>query len=150
MPIDGVAARRGPRLFGVALLVLSSSTLLVVVATSVAAARQPDVLVQAPTCDLPPPGPPSLPSPAPGSAGPSLDALVVVVIPPTVFINVDNEGRPARLTTNTGCAPRFSDRFLVQAGDGPTAFMASADTIDAVMARPFTGDWRTPGAWHEI
>jgi hypothetical protein len=150
MPIDGVAARRGPRLFGVALLVFTSSTLVVVAATSVAAARQPDVVVEAPACDLPPPAPPSLPPSAPDSAGTSVDSLVVVVSPPTVFINVDDQSRPTRLTTNTGCAPRSSDRFVVQVGDGPEVVMASAEMIDAVMALPFTGDWRTLGAWHEI
>lgn len=74
---------------------------------------------------------------------------VALFIPPTVFIRVDDRGAPAALMTNTGCAPRSSDRVLVEI-DANHAIAASPALVDAVVAVSFDGDWREAGRWHEV
>ena len=146
MPIDGDGARRARRLVGLLLLVagIGSTTM------AFAAGSSPsiEVLVEGPGCDAPPaaasPPPPATLTPD-GAAVP-----VVLVIPPTVFIRVDTHGAPDEVTTNTGCAPRPTDRFLIELDGGPEAVGAPVALVDAVMAQPFGGDWRSAGTWHEF
>jgi hypothetical protein len=145
MPIEGVGARRAR--WAVAVFVLTAGTVSAAVVTS-ADATTGVALVEGPACDAPPPSIPPLPAAtitAEGAAAP-----MVLFIPPTVFVRVDGRGDPEHVTTNTGCAPRRADRFLVEIHGGPDAVGAPSGLVDAVMALPFGGDWRETGRWHEV
>jgi hypothetical protein len=81
--------------------------------------------------------------------GSSAAVPVQLFIPPTVFVRVDAHGAPTALMTNTGCAPRPSDRVLIEV-DPNHAVGAPGALVDAVRARSYAGDWRQTGSWHEI
>ena len=117
-------------------------------AVAAAASAEPtDPLVQAAGCAEPMPPAPPEPAPAMVSGG-GAAVPVVLFIPPTVFVRVDDGGAPTALMTNTGCAPRPSDRVLVEI-DANHAIAASPALIETVMALSFDGDWRESGRWHE-
>ena len=147
MPIDGDVRRAR-----VALVLVLAATLIGVgahVATSAAEVEAPTALVESASCGGPPP-PQLAPPPAVIAAdGSSAAAPITVFIPPTVFIRVDADGAPVAVMTNTGCAPRQSDRVLVEV-DATHAIGAPAALTSTVMARTFTGDWRKAGGWREI
>jgi hypothetical protein len=147
MPIDGVV-RRARAALGVVL----AATVIVVgarVATSAAEVAPRAPLLEAPGCDSPPP--PASQATVVSTDGSSAAAPITMFIPPTVFIRVDARGAPVALMTNTGCAPRPSDRVLIEidpthAIGAPAALAATA----IAMAEPFMGNWTVPGGWHEI
>jgi hypothetical protein len=146
MPIRGIGARRAR----VALALVVAVTVIGVAArvtTSAAATAPPATLVQAAGCDHAQP-PPEAPPTAVAAGASTSAAPITVFIPPTVFIRVDGHGAPTALMTNTGCAPRPSDRVLVET-DPTHAIGASAALVEKVRALTFSGDWRQTGGWHE-
>jgi hypothetical protein len=146
MPIDGVVRRAR-----VALVLLVAATSVAVgarVATSAAAVEPAGPLVEAPGCGAPPP-PPVQPLTVIARDGTSATAPITLVIPPTAFVRVGSEGDPVAVMTNTGCAPRATDRVLIEV-DPTHAVGAPAALAATVMALPFTGDWRPAGSWHHV
>ncbi|MEY2477228.1 MAG: hypothetical protein QOG87_2543 [Actinomycetota bacterium] len=136
MPIEGIGARRAQWVVGLVVLTVGivSATVVASAGASTSAA-----FVEGPNCDAPPPTIPHAPA-----------GTIVFFNPPTVFVRVDADGSPAQVTTNTGCAPRTSDRFLIEIGGGPEAVGAPSELVDIVMALTFSGDWRETGRWHEV
>jgi hypothetical protein len=91
-------------------------------------------LVEAATC--------AAPTPLPAVDGSPSNAATVVSfqLPAMTRLRVDG-ARVVGAATNTGCAPRSTDRFVV--GD------RLATPVEAAAAVAFrSGDWTTPGAWH--
>ena len=66
---------------------------------------------------------------------------LVVVVPPTVILRVDTDGRVVAATTNTGCAPRLNDAWYVIGPDG-TAAPAAADAFPQQL---WVGDFTQTG-----
>jgi hypothetical protein len=54
-----------------------------------------------------------------------------------------SDARPVAASTNTGCAPRSTDAFVV--GDRAATDAEAAAAVGAFRS----GDWRTPGTWHD-
>ena len=145
MPIDGVVRRARA-----ALMLVTIATAIAVgarAATSAADVDPPPPLVEVPGCNRLPPPPPVPTAVAPD--GSSAAAPITLVIPPTVFVRVDDTGEPVAIMTNTGCAPRPSDRVLIEV-DPFHATAPTPDLVDTVRALTFAGDWRETGGWHEV
>jgi hypothetical protein len=147
MPVKGIRARRVRRLLGA----VGLFSIVIVATLAGRGAAQPAV----PTLLLETPGcgratvTPTPPAPTVWDNGVSVP--IVAFIPPTVFVWVDDLGVASRVTTNTGCAPRSGDRFLVELGGRPEAAEAApAASAAEVMAHRFSADWREPGRWHEL
>ena len=144
MPIGDRGATRAR--IGAALLTLvvfaGSASALV---ASAAAEPAPVPLLESSPCpsaqaDPPEPGPAVL-------AGGGAAVPLVVSIPPTTFVRLDGSGTPTEVMTNTGCAPRATDRWLVER-DGRGDGIVPAPVIASLLDQPATGDWRQPGVWH--
>lgn len=98
------------------------------------------LLTEDPTCGTAttPPSVSSAPS-KPGAEATS--QVVTVTVPATVIVRIDRFGRVIAATTNTGCAPRPDDAYLLHLPDGTYAD-ASAEQFAAVSWR---GDFSAPG-----
>jgi hypothetical protein len=84
--------------------------------------------------------PASLPEPTDArSTGDTVTSFQVVAL---VRLRVAS-GHLVAAATNTGCAPRPTDTFLI--GDRAAT---EAETA-AALASFRSGDWRAPGAWHD-
>jgi hypothetical protein len=93
-------------------------------------------LVEAATCAAPTLLPPDDGSRSNGATTVSFE------VPAVTLLRVDG-ARVVGAATNTGCAPRSTDRFVV--GD------RLATPVEAAAAVTFrSGDWTTPGAWHLV
>lgn len=74
---------------------------------------------------------------------PGSDIVVRFVVPATTRVEVE-QGAVVAATTNTGCAPRPDDVFVVV----PSNRLATpAERADALQ-RFQSGDWRQPAIWH--
>jgi hypothetical protein len=147
MPVKGIRARRVRRLLG-AVGLFSVVTVATLAGRGAAQPAVPQPLLETPGCGRVTVAPTP---PAATVRDNGVTVPVVAFIPPTVFIWVDHLGVASRVTTNTGCAPRSDDRFLVELGGRPDAATAApAASADEVMAQRFSGDWREPGRWHEL
>jgi hypothetical protein len=84
------------------------------------------------------------PTPLPATTDERSDGATQVSfqVPAVVQLRV-GAGRVTAAATNTGCAPRATDRFVV--GDR----LATAGESAAALAAFRTGDWRTPGVRHD-
>jgi hypothetical protein len=51
---------------------------------------------------------------------------------------------PVAATTNTGCFPRATDRFIVDDA------IADSAVVARVLACPRSGDWRRAGEWVDL
>jgi hypothetical protein len=102
--------------------------------SAIAAADEPTPLVQAASCAAPTPLAPVDGSRSDGATVVSFQVLALS------RLRVD-EGKVVAASTNTGCAPRSSDRFVV--GDR----LATSAEAAAALAAFRSGDWTTPGAW---
>ena len=103
-------------------------------------------LLEGDECDAPVVIAPPSPA-APVLAGGGAAVPIQMEIPPTVFVRLDASGAVDEVMTNTGCAPRRTDRFLVER-DGRGDGIVPAHLVEAILDGPATGDWRTPGGWH--
>ncbi|MCU1372768.1 MAG: hypothetical protein JWO68_54 [Actinomycetia bacterium] len=103
--------------------------------SAMAAADERPTLVEAPAC--------AAPTPLAAVDGSRSDGATVVSfqVPALTRLRVEG-GRVVGAATNTGCAPRPSDRFVV--GDR----LATPDEAAAAVTAFRSGDWTTPGAWH--
>jgi hypothetical protein len=83
------------------------------------------------------------PTPLPASTAARSDGATRVSfqVPAVARLRL-RSGRPSAAATNTGCAPRATDHFVV--GERP----ATSGEVSAALATFRTGDWRTPGSWH--
>jgi hypothetical protein len=81
------------------------------------------------------------PLPVPPETRSTGETAISFQVAPLVRLRVTSEG-PIAAATNTGCAPRATDGFVV--GDRA----ATAAEAAAAIAAFRSGDWRTPGAWH--
>ena len=150
MPIDGEGRRfRAALVLGLTAMVMGGAAH---VATSAAEAEgeveAPIALVESAGCGGPPPPQPAPPA-MPVTGDRVAAAPIVLFIPPTVFVRLDAHGAPTALMTNTGCAPRPSDRVLVEV-DPFHATAPSPKLVATVRALALTGDWRKAGGWHQI
>jgi hypothetical protein len=91
-----------------------------------------DALVERPTCFQ------EAPDPGPVGAG---DTVVHLVVPGRVTVRLDAAGAVVAAATNTGCAPKAGDQFVVE-GAGPASAELAAATIAALGE---TGDWTEYG-----
>jgi hypothetical protein len=71
--------------------------------------------------------------------------LVTFAVAPTTRILLDADGAVVAVSTNTRCAPRPGDVFVV--GDRPAT---AAERSAALAAGAGAGDWREPGAWNAV
>jgi hypothetical protein len=102
-----------------------------------APAPVPTPLVEAPSCAAP------TPVAAPDGARSTDGATrVALQVPAVTRLRVEN-GAVVAAATDTGCAPRPTDRFVVGARPATPAEVAAA--LGAA-----TGDWTTPGTWHPL
>jgi hypothetical protein len=108
---------------------------------STAAAAAAASLVEEPHCAAVPirstPTPPVAEPEAHGEA----EQQLVVVVPPTVILRVDTDGRVVAALTNTGCAPRLNDAWYVIGPDGTAAPAAP----DAFPRQQWVGDFTQTG-----
>ena len=93
-------------------------------------------IVEAATCAAP------TPIAAPDGSRTDGATAVSFQIPALTRLRVEG-GAVVAVSTNTGCAPRSTDRFVV--GER----FATPVEVEAALALR-TGDWRTPGAWHPV
>jgi hypothetical protein len=94
---------------------------------------------------------PRLPTPspvAPAQASGGSSATISVVIPARTFVHLDGDRRPVEAMTNTGHHPQPTDQFCVE--ENGTNTPASAAVARTVVAESGSGDWSTPGAWHQL
>jgi hypothetical protein len=99
-----------------------------------AAPAAPDPLVERATCAAP------TGAARQGASGPG-ETRVTFDVAPLARLEVDGSTLVAAMT-NTGCAPRPTDTFVV--GARP----ATGDEVAAALVTFTTGDWRQPGVRH--
>lgn len=119
-----------------ALLVTLAAVVAAVTGAAPAGARAHSVLVQAASC-----GAPAATVAGGASTGSTGSTAVSFTVPATTWLRV-RHGRVVGAATNTRCAPRPTDTFVV--GGRP----AAAAEIAAALGRFRTGNWTTPGHWH--
>jgi hypothetical protein len=68
---------------------------------------------------------------------------VTVIIPAITWVRTQGE-LPVAATTNTGCFPRATDRFIVDDA------IADSAVVARVLACPRSGDWRRAGEWVDL
>ena len=95
----------------------------------------PPALVEAATCAAP------TPLPAVDGRRTTGDTHVSFQLPAVTRLRLV-AGDVESATTNTGCTPRPTDRFVV--GDR----LATATEAAAALRVAWSGDWTTPGTWH--
>ena len=117
-------------------LLTIGSVAMAVTALAPTASAAPLRLIELPTCAAP------TPPPAVTGARSSGATTVSFAVPATARIRLAR-GIPVAASTNTGCAPRSTDTFVVGAR------LATAAEAAATVAAFRTGDWRTPGVWHQ-
>src|SRR5688572_25513015 len=110
MAVGEVRARRARRLFGAVLVAGLGAAGIV---TTVGAETSPPApLVEASGCGRSEVSMPALPQAT--AEGDHATAPIILIIPPTTFIWIDDDGTARKVATNTGCAPRPDDRFVAQ------------------------------------
>ena len=98
---------------------------------------RPTALVERATC--------AAPTRLPAVSGARSDGATVVWFQVAVVVRLQvTDGRPVAASTNTGCAPRSGDTFVV--GDRAATEAEATAAVAAFRA----GDWRVPGAWHSV
>jgi len=107
-----------------------------------AVADAPPALVEAATCARATPLPVIDPTRTEG------DTVVSFAVTNETRLRVDRRGTVAAASTNTGCRPRPADRMVVVGDDGERRGASAAEADDALTAFR-SGDWRTPGVWHD-
>lgn len=119
-----------------ALLAAPLTALLIAGILAVGASAAPaQPLVERASCARPTGEPPAQPS-LPGST------LVTFDVGATAWLRLADDGSVAAVATNSGCAPRPEDAFVV---GGRAA--SPAEVADALSGFR-SGDWRSPGTWH--
>lgn len=87
---------------------------------------------------------PTAPPPpaAAGGAG-SGQTVVTFIVPARSLVQVDADGDPVRVSTNTTCPPASTDEVVVVDAGGDQV------PVPVDVASPtWTGDWSLPGEWH--
>ena len=112
-------------------------------AASEPGAGTPAPLVEAPSCA------------APTGHVPVLDlregqTLVSFDVPAITRMQLSSGGSVAAVATNTGCAPRSGDVFVVVASEGVEGRAASAEERAVALSLAGAGDWREPATWHAV
>jgi hypothetical protein len=118
----------------VGLLAVATALALTGSVSAIAAADEPTPLVEAASCAAPTPLAPVDGSRSDGATVVSFQVSAVT------RLQVDG-GQVVAAATNTGCAPRSTDRFVVG-----VRLALPAETA-AALAAFRSGDWTTPGAW---
>jgi len=103
----------------------------------------PPPLVEAPSCA------------APTGEVPVIDlregqTLVSFDVPAITRLQLAAGGSVAAVATNTGCAPRSGDVFVVVPSEGVDGRAASAEERAAALSLAGAGDWREPATWHTV
>jgi hypothetical protein len=134
------------RKWGVALGAAACATFMGVAGAGVVSAEgstadAPTALVEADTC--------ARPTPLPAVTGTRTDGETIVsfAVPNETRLQV-RDGEVVAASTNTGCAPDAVDAVVVVGDDGGRR-PASAAEIDQARTNFRSGDWRTPGVWHD-
>jgi hypothetical protein len=70
-------------------------------------------------------------------------------IVPSTVAQVDRSGTITAVATNTGCAPQSWNSFYVQTPDGAYS-TASPSDVTLLLAATYSGDWTTPGLFHQF
>jgi hypothetical protein len=117
-------------------LVGTTASIAVFAPAAPAAAPTRPPLVEAAACAAP------TPVAAPDGSRSDGTTQVSVQVPAVARLRVV-DGVVVAAATNTGCAPRSTDRFVVGERDAPPAEVAAALHVTS-------GDWTTPGAWHPL
>ena len=103
-------------------------------------------LVEAPRCYGSPSPAQTSSSPVPSPPPPPGGTRITFTIPPTTFAKTSTDGAIESVATNTGCAPRSTDVFVHLPPEGHPQ---DERLFDRVLLLKFTGDWTSPGEWHQ-
>jgi hypothetical protein len=130
------AGKRKGLVAAAVVLTLSGSVAALAATPADAPRTAPSPLVEAVSCSAPAP---VTATPAVATDGPT---VVSIEVPALTRLRVEG-GTVVAASTNTGCAPRSSDRFVVGA-----RLATAAEAAPALAVR--TGDWTVPGSWHRL
>ena len=67
-------------------------------------------------------------------------------IPRVVAVQLDRDGHPVRLWTNTGTCPRGDEQIVIDGAGHPTR--ATSALRREIARHVYRGDWSQVGAWH--